>query len=97
MELHIVENEEKKRFETRVADKIAKTDFIKTKTTIYLTHTEVPPELEGFGVGTSLVEQVLERIRNQKLKLAPLCPFVAKYIIEHPEWQDILAKGYKVG
>lgn len=96
MELEIVDNESEKRFETRVADKIAKIDYIKTKSTIYLTHTEVPPELEGFGVGTSLVEQVLAQIREANLSLAPLCPFVAKYLLDHPEWQDILAKGYKV-
>jgi hypothetical protein len=58
----------------------------------YLTHTEALPELEGKGIGSTLVKRVLEDIERKKLTLVPLCPFVAAYIQRHPEWKKLLLK-----
>jgi len=58
---------------------------------IFLTHTEVPKELEGKGIGSAIVKLALENIKARELKLVPLCPFVAAYIKRHMEWSRILA------
>ncbi len=71
---------------------IAKIEYVKQPGKIYLTHTEVPESLEGKGIGSALVRQVLEDIREKGLILVPLCPFVAAYISQHPEYQ-ILVKA----
>lgn len=63
---------------------------------MFLTHTEVPRALEGKGVGSRIVLKALEYIKEHNYTLAPLCPFVAKYLRIHPEWQTLLANGYKV-
>lgn len=63
---------------------------------MYLTHTEVPNEFEGKGIASKMVKQVLQKIKDEGLKLVPLCPFIASYIKRHPEWKEILAKGYNV-
>ena len=63
---------------------------------IYLTHTEVPRELEGKGIGSQLVEKTLQDIERQGLRLVPLCPFVAAYIKKHPEWRRIVMKGINI-
>lgn len=96
MEITITENTEKKRFETEVEGRTALIDYKKAENKIYLTHTEVPSELEGKGIASSMVKQVLQRIKDEGLELVPLCPFVASYIKRHPEWKEILAKGYRV-
>ena len=97
MDLTIKDNLEKKRFETMVEGHIAIVEYIRTKDNIiYLTHTEVPKQLEGKGVGASLVKNVLEIIDAEGWLVAPLCPFVAAYLKRHPEWQRLLAKGYHV-
>jgi len=96
MEITVSENKEKKRFEVLVADKIAMIEYIRAQNKIYLTHTEVPPELGGKGIASSMVKQVLQQIKEEGLELVPLCPFVAAYVKRHPEWKDILAKGYNV-
>lgn len=97
MELTITENAEKKRFETVFEGHTALIEYIRTiDQVIYLTHTEVPKELEGKGIGSTLVKGVLERIEAEGLQLAPLCPFVAAYVKRHPEWKRLLARGYSV-
>ena len=96
MEVIISENREKKRFETEVEGKLALIEYIRAQNKVYLTHTEVPKELEGKGVASSMVKQVLQQIKDEGLELVPLCPFVAAYLKRHPEWKEILAKGYNV-
>lgn len=96
MEFKIRENIEKKRFETEVENKIALIEYIRAEDKMYLTHTEVPKELEGKGIASSMAKQVLQQIKDENLKLVPLCPFIASYIRRHPEWKEILAKGYNV-
>ena len=59
--------------------------------TITFTHTVVPPEAEGQGVGSRLVAGALAQVRAEGLKVVPQCPFVAAYIERHPDAQDLLA------
>lgn len=93
----LVLNEEKKRFELEVESKIAFIEYILNNENImFLTHTEVPIELEGKGVGSAIVSQTLDYIKEKGYTLAPLCPFVAAYLKRHPDWKSILAKGYNV-
>ncbi|OAD92219.1 acetyltransferase [Aequorivita soesokkakensis] len=96
MEVKIKENKEKKRFEAEVENKLALIEYIRAEDKMYLTHTEVPSELEGKGIASSMAKQVLQQIKDENLKLVPLCPFIASYVKRHPEWKEILAEGYKV-
>jgi predicted GNAT family acetyltransferase len=59
---------------------------------VIFTHTEVPGELAGKGVGSRLVAGALDEIRRQGLKVAAECPFVAGFIGKHPEYRDLLNK-----
>lgn len=89
----ITDNTERKRFEYAKDGHISFIEYILTqKGTIYLTHTEVPKPLEGGGVGSKLVKQVLNIVDQRSLKLVPLCPFVAAYIRRHLEWKKLLAE-----
>lgn len=59
--------------------------------TIVFTHTVVPPEIEGRGVGTKLIRAALDAARDARLKVVPQCRFVRSYIERHPETRDLLA------
>lgn len=57
------------------------------------THTGVPEELAGHGVGSALVATVLDEVRAKDLVAVPLCPFVRSYIRKHPEYLDLVGFG----
>ena len=54
-------------------------------------HTEVPPALNGQGLGSALVAGVLDDARARGLKVVPRCSFVAAFFRDHPEYRDLLA------
>ncbi|HEX9931792.1 MAG TPA: GNAT family N-acetyltransferase [Allosphingosinicella sp.] len=58
---------------------------------IVFTHTIVPPELEGRGIGGRIVEAGLGFARECGLKVVPQCSFVRGYIERHKEHEDLLA------
>ena len=59
--------------------------------TLAITHTEIDPSLEGKGVGSKLVEEVLQFVEQHNLKIVPLCPFVSAYIKRHPDWNRVVS------
>ncbi|NOY96825.1 MAG: N-acetyltransferase [Chlorobi bacterium] len=88
----LIENIEHKQYEFHIEGLIAKIEYIKAKNVIYLTHTEVPTQLGGKGVGSALAKQVLSDIKEKDFTLVPLCPFVALYIKRNPEWKALVLK-----
>jgi uncharacterized protein len=56
-----------------------------------LIHVEVPPPLEGQGIGTRLVAGALDDIRRRGLSVEPVCPFVVDFLQSHPEYADLVA------
>ena len=94
-EQSIVLNSEKHRFERHTDGKLSVVVFQKVdEHTLALTHTEVHPDLEGQGIGSAMVKQVLEYVEAHKLSIVPLCPFVAAYIKRHPDWQRVVSRDY---
>ena len=49
-------------------------------------------ELEGKGVGSRLVKEVLAHAREAGLRVIPSCKFVRSYLERHPDQQDVLAE-----
>ncbi|MEX0288964.1 MAG: GNAT family N-acetyltransferase [Flavobacteriaceae bacterium] len=95
-ELKLKDNLENKRYEVQVGEEIARIEYIKAQNRIFLTHTEVPLTLEGKGIGSKMVAMALEDIERQNLTLVPMCPFVAGYIKDHPEWKKLILKGINI-
>lgn len=55
------------------------------------THTEVPPRLRRRGIASRLIHDALEAARERGLRVIPRCSFVASYLTQHPEFNDLLA------
>lgn len=85
------DNETLSRYELAINGKTAFAKYTIGAGTITFTHTEVPAEFRGKGVGSKLVRASLEAARARGLKVAARCHFVARYIEEHPEFHDLLA------
>ncbi len=93
----LINNKESKRYEYHVGDYRPQIEYRMKDGDIYLTHTRVPQELRGEGIGTMLVKDTLEDISQEGIKLVPLCGFVASYIKKHPEWNRLLKKDIYIG
>ncbi len=59
-------------------------------------HTLVPPELQGQGIATKVVENALAEVRARGLKVIPECPVFNAYMRKHPETHDLLAPEGRV-
>lgn len=92
MDYQLIDNTEKNQYEFHVKGFMLKIQYKMAGGKIFLTHTEVPVELQGKGIGNVLVKEVLEDIGKMELKLVPVCPFVAAYIKRHPEWDYLVSK-----
>lgn len=85
-------NAARNRYELTVGDATAVVKYEKRDGTIVFTHTEVPDSMAGQGIGSALARGALEDARSNGQKVVPVCPFVAKYIQRHPEYQDLVAE-----
>ena len=92
----LTDNEAREQFEMVTDGILSRIEYKIMGNKIFLTHTEVPHELEGKGVGSKIVKAALEEVESRGLKLIPLCPFVASYIKRHPEWESLLAADVKL-
>lgn len=88
-QLEVKNNPEKKRFEVVVGDKIAVAEYMIAGRNIIFTHTEVPPQFEGMGVANKMAYVALEYAKAEGYKVQALCPFIAAYVAQHPEYQSI--------
>ena len=57
---------------------------------IIFVHTEVLPAFGGRGLGARLAAGALDDVRRRGLRVRPICPFIAAFIREHDEYQDLL-------
>jgi predicted GNAT family acetyltransferase len=86
----VVNNTAEHRYELAVDGHIAATYYEIAGGVVTLLHTEVPPELGGKGIGSTLTKGALDQVRNAGLKVIAECPFVKAYIEKHPAYADLL-------
>jgi uncharacterized protein len=79
-----------KRFELDADGHVAFAYYRLSPGVITFTHTEVPPELSGRGIGSALARGALDQVRAQGFKVVAQCPFIGAFISKHPEYGDLL-------
>jgi len=85
-------NQQANRFEIASDKGLAQLVFRRGPSLLDLAHTEVPPEMEGGGYGSTLVKAALEYAKSEKLKVVPSCPFVSRWLERHHEYDDIVVR-----
>jgi len=92
-DIEVTRNEEESRFEAyRDGELVGYISYEMGNGVINLPHTLVFPEYEGQGVGSALVRQSLDMIREMdNVNVIPSCPFIDVWIRRHSEYHDILA------
>jgi len=86
----VTHDERRRRFELEEEGETGFLTYTLRDGTIVFTHTIVPPELEGRGVGSRIVKTGLDHARAEGLKVVPQCSFVRGYIERHPEYADLV-------
>lgn len=84
------DNRAEQEFTLEVDGQIAVAAYQREGGVIVFTHTQVPPEIEGRGVGSKLIRGALDSARDQGLRVVPQCPFVKAFIDRHPGYRDLL-------
>jgi predicted GNAT family acetyltransferase len=78
------------RFELERDEQVAYLEYTLTGDVLGLIHSEVPEALRGHGLAASLAKTALEWARENHKKVDVVCPSVAGYLKEHPEYSDLI-------
>jgi predicted GNAT family acetyltransferase len=82
------------RFEITVDGELAGfAEYDRYEKEIAFLHTEIDPAFEGKGLGSQLVREALESVREQKLEVLPYCAFVRAWIARHPEYVELVRES----
>ncbi|WP_030492091.1 GNAT family N-acetyltransferase [Micromonospora chokoriensis] len=95
MQYTVTDVPERERFEAR-DEAGAVAGFVTYQLTgsiIAYTHTEVDPAYEGKGVGSMLARAVLDDARSKRRTVVPICPFLADWLVKHPEYEGIVVRS----
>jgi predicted GNAT family acetyltransferase len=82
--IYVIHHTNEHRFEVRIDSYVAELNYRLHTDGIIFTHTGVPAELEGRGIGSLLVGAGLKYARENNLNVQSLCWFVDKYRQRHP-------------
>jgi predicted GNAT family acetyltransferase len=91
----VVHDEANSRFVLMRGDRqIGETDYeIRDDGGIVFTHTEVDRELQERGRGSTLIRSALDELRaSTTARIGATCPFVRRFLAEHPEYQDLTTR-----
>ena len=83
--MDVIDNAAQNRFELATDVGPAVAVYQLAGDTITFTHTVVPVEAEGHGVGGKLIAGALADAAKRGLKVVPQCAFVRAYVARHPE------------
>jgi uncharacterized protein len=87
----VIHNEEAHRFEAQVDGLRAIMSYRRFPDRMVITHTKVPPPLEGHGLAGKLARTALDFARANHLRIVPLCPYLSSFLRKHSEYHDLLA------
>ncbi|GAB6011898.1 GNAT family N-acetyltransferase [Viscerimonas tarda] len=82
MEYNVTHNSEKSRFELVIDGLLCEISYIQVaENVLTITHTEVPPTLEGRGIAAAMTNYMLEYARENSLKIIPVCSYTRAYML----------------
>jgi predicted GNAT family acetyltransferase len=88
----VTHNAERSRYELFLDGRLVGiADYRERGDTLVFPHTEIEPSMRGRNLGAELVKGALDDVRTAGKRVVPSCWYVAQFIDQHPEYQDLLA------
>ena len=84
MDVEPVHAEDRSRFEVEIEGVTAFLTYERHGSTVAMTHTVVPREIEGRGIAGRLTETAVQWAREQSLTIDPQCSYVRSWLSQHP-------------
>jgi predicted GNAT family acetyltransferase len=93
MALTVTDNPAKSRYELREDDRLLGfTEYHeRADGVLVFPHTVITEPKRGAGYGATLVRGALDDVRAKGRTIVAECPFVKRFVEEHPDYQDLLA------
>jgi predicted GNAT family acetyltransferase len=94
MDLQVADHPEQARYEIRADGELA--GFVQYHLRdgiIAFLHTETDPRFRGQGIAGRLIQASLEAARERHLGVLPYCPYVRRWITQHPEDVDLVPEA----
>ena len=80
------------RYELFVDDElVGVADYAVAGDRVVFPHTEIVRARRGNGLGAVLVKGALDDVRARGRTIVAECPFVQRFVEEHPDYRDLLA------
>lgn len=91
MALEVRDEPAAQRFELRDdGELVGVATYVLAGSVVVVPHTEISPDRRGEGLGAVLVVGLLEQTRAAGRTVRPLCWYVAEFVGEHPEYDDVV-------
>jgi uncharacterized protein len=91
MELQVTDNPQEEQYEIRADGVVAALARYRLHDgVIAFLHTETDPRFRGQGLAGQLVQSSLDAARERHLAVLPYCPYVRRWIAEHPAYADLV-------
>jgi uncharacterized protein len=81
----VTDNQSESRFRLQANGSEAELAYHINGRRLVLIHTEVPPEMEGRGVGGRMVAAAVDRAVREDMTLVPACPFARAWLERHAD------------
>ena len=85
MPFDVKHNPAESRFEATVEGRLCVADYRLVDNVMVMSHTYVPPPLEGRGIAAAMVGAALDYARGQGHQVDPRCSYVSAFMRRHPD------------
>lgn len=82
---NITYNKDLSRYEMSIDGETVFANVRKAGNTLYIDYVEAPPALRGTGATGKLMQGLMDSIKNDNLKVVPICGYAAAWMERHPQ------------